>query len=141
MASLILGLKPQNNAIVTDPQTWIGKIKKGVDQRITLPPQRGFRRARILLIELKNWLNAKMTKWRMINKVFKRFRGLLYAKVLDGKLVVKYLIYHAPETQRPALEEALRQNDSGIPAVLDFVVDSWDFPDGFKEFHPEIWKR
>jgi len=45
------------------------------------------------------------------------------------------------EAVRPALEEALRQNDSGIPAVLDFVVDPWDFPDGFKEFHPEIWKR
>ena len=45
------------------------------------------------------------------------------------------------EAVRIALEEALRQNDSGIPAVLDFVVDPWDFPDGFKDFHPEIWKR
>ena len=40
---------------------------------------------------------------------------------------------------RPALESALRQNDAGVPAVLDFIVDPWDFPDGFKEFHPHIW--
>ena len=38
-----------------------------------------------------------------------------------------------------ALEEALKQNEAGIPAVLDFVVDPWDFPEGFKEFHPETW--
>jgi len=29
---------------------------------------------------------------------------------------------------RPALEEALRKNEAGIPAVLDFVVDPWDVP-------------
>jgi len=40
---------------------------------------------------------------------------------------------------RPALENALRQNAAGVPAVLDFIVDPWDFPDGFKEFHPHIW--
>ena len=40
---------------------------------------------------------------------------------------------------RPALERGLKQNLSGVPAVLDFVVDPWDFPDGFKEFHPDIW--
>ena len=42
---------------------------------------------------------------------------------------------------RPALEKALRKNEAGIPAVLDFIIDPWDFPDGFKEFHPDIWKR
>ena len=47
----------------------------------------------------------------------------------------------AADAIRPALEEALRKNEAGIPAVLDFVVDPWDFPDGFKEFHPDIWKR
>jgi len=45
-----------------------------------------------------------------------------------------------PEAIRPALEEAVRQNAAGVPAVLDFVVDPWDFPDGFKEFHPDIWR-
>ncbi len=44
-----------------------------------------------------------------------------------------------PEKVRPALEEALRQNLSGVPAILDFIVDPWDFPDGFKEFHSDIW--
>jgi acetolactate synthase-1/2/3 large subunit len=45
-----------------------------------------------------------------------------------------------PEEVRSALEEALKQNLRGIPAVLDFVVDPWDFPEGFKEFHSEIWR-
>ncbi len=45
-----------------------------------------------------------------------------------------------PEEVRPALEEALDQNLDGIPAVLDFIVDPWDFPEGFKEFHREIWR-
>ncbi len=39
----------------------------------------------------------------------------------------------------PALERGLKQNQSGVPSVLDFVVDPWDFPEGFKEFHPDIW--
>lgn len=46
-----------------------------------------------------------------------------------------------PEAVRPALKKALRKNNSGVPAVLDFVVDPWDFPEGFKKFHPEIWKQ
>lgn len=45
-----------------------------------------------------------------------------------------------PEVIRSAMERALKENSSGIPAVLDFVVDPWDFPDGFREFHPDIWK-
>ncbi|KON30881.1 acetolactate synthase [miscellaneous Crenarchaeota group-15 archaeon DG-45] len=40
---------------------------------------------------------------------------------------------------RPALEDALRQNEAGVPVVLDFIVDPWDFSDGFKEFHTSIW--
>lgn len=45
-----------------------------------------------------------------------------------------------PEEVRPALGEALNQNLKGFPAVLDFIIDPWDFPEGFKEFHREIWK-
>ncbi|MCW3979363.1 MAG: thiamine pyrophosphate-binding protein [Candidatus Bathyarchaeota archaeon] len=44
-----------------------------------------------------------------------------------------------PDDIRPSLETALKQNLDGVPVVLDFVVDPWDFPDGFKEFHPEIF--
>jgi acetolactate synthase-1/2/3 large subunit len=44
-----------------------------------------------------------------------------------------------PNRIRPSLEEALRQNDQGVPAVLDFVVDPWDFPEGFREFQPNIF--
>jgi acetolactate synthase-1/2/3 large subunit len=45
-----------------------------------------------------------------------------------------------PSDVRLALEEVLRQNLGGVPAVLDFVVDPWDFPDGFKEAQPELFK-
>lgn len=44
-----------------------------------------------------------------------------------------------PDDIRPSLETSLKQNLDGVPAVLDFVVDLWDFLDGFKEFHPEIF--
>ena len=44
-----------------------------------------------------------------------------------------------PGEIRPALEEALKENQVGVPAVLDFVVDPWDFPDGFKEFQPDVF--
>lgn len=40
---------------------------------------------------------------------------------------------------RPSLERALRKNLEGVPAVLDYVVEPMDFPEGFKEFHPNIF--
>lgn len=40
---------------------------------------------------------------------------------------------------RGSLERALKKNRDGVPAVLDYVVESMDFPDGFKEFHPAIF--
>ncbi len=42
---------------------------------------------------------------------------------------------------RGSLERALKQNNAGMPAVLDFAVESMDFPDGFKEFHPQIFGK
>ncbi|MBS7620479.1 thiamine pyrophosphate-binding protein [Candidatus Bathyarchaeota archaeon] len=45
-----------------------------------------------------------------------------------------------PESVKDSLIHAMIQNSQGVPAVLDFIVDPWDFPDGFKEFHTEIWK-
>jgi acetolactate synthase-1/2/3 large subunit len=44
-----------------------------------------------------------------------------------------------PEEITPALNRALQRNKENIPAVLDFIVDPMDFPDGFKEFHPHIF--
>ena len=40
---------------------------------------------------------------------------------------------------RGALERGLKRNLEGVPAVLDFVVEPMDFPEGFKEFHPAIF--
>ena len=44
-----------------------------------------------------------------------------------------------PGDIRSALENALKWNLDGVPAVLDFVVDPWDFPEGFKEFQPDVF--
>jgi acetolactate synthase-1/2/3 large subunit len=43
-----------------------------------------------------------------------------------------------PEDIRPALEQALKATRQGIPAVLDFVVDGWDFAPGFKRFYERL---
>lgn len=43
-----------------------------------------------------------------------------------------------PEAIRPALERALKANREGLPAVLDFIVDGWDFAPGFKRFYERL---
>jgi acetolactate synthase-1/2/3 large subunit len=45
-----------------------------------------------------------------------------------------------PEEIAPALTRAKKENERGNPAVLDFLVDPWDFPEGFKEFQPEAFR-
>lgn len=43
-----------------------------------------------------------------------------------------------PDGIRPALERALRANAEGKTAILDFIVDGWDFPPGFKRFYERL---
>jgi acetolactate synthase-1/2/3 large subunit len=43
-----------------------------------------------------------------------------------------------PEDIRPALERALKATREGSPAVLDFLVDGWDFAPGFKRFYQRL---
>jgi acetolactate synthase-1/2/3 large subunit len=43
-----------------------------------------------------------------------------------------------PAEIRPALERALKANREGVPAVLDFIVDGWDFAPGFKRFYERL---
>jgi len=43
-----------------------------------------------------------------------------------------------PAEIEQALRNALKANFEGIPAVLDFIVDPWDFSEGFREFHAQI---
>lgn len=43
-----------------------------------------------------------------------------------------------PEDIRPSLERALKATREGIPAVLDFVVDGWDFAPGFLRFYQRL---
>jgi acetolactate synthase-1/2/3 large subunit len=47
-------------------------------------------------------------------------------------------VEHPSEIQ-PALEAALESNRTGLPAVIDFIVDTWDYPQGFVEFHEKVW--
>jgi acetolactate synthase-1/2/3 large subunit len=39
---------------------------------------------------------------------------------------------------RPALQKALEATRAGVPAVLDFVVDGWDFASGFERFYRRL---
>jgi len=43
-----------------------------------------------------------------------------------------------PGEIRPMLEKALQANKEGKPAVLEFIVDGWDFPPGFKSFYERL---
>ena len=44
-----------------------------------------------------------------------------------------------PEDVKKTLRRAKRENERGIPAMVEFVVDPWDFPEGFKEFQPDLF--
>jgi acetolactate synthase-1/2/3 large subunit len=44
-----------------------------------------------------------------------------------------------PSEIRPAIEDALKMTNEGKPAVLDFIVDPWDFSEGFQDFHKTVW--
>ena len=44
-----------------------------------------------------------------------------------------------PSEIRPALEAGLKSTRKGTPAILDFVIDTWDQPEGFVKFHEKIW--
>jgi thiamine pyrophosphate-dependent acetolactate synthase large subunit-like protein len=43
-----------------------------------------------------------------------------------------------PEEIRPALKRALEATRKGVPAVLDFIVDGWDFAPGFRRFYERL---
>jgi acetolactate synthase-1/2/3 large subunit len=38
-----------------------------------------------------------------------------------------------------ALERAKQALENGLPAVLACVIDTWDYPPGFVDFHREVW--
>ncbi len=44
-----------------------------------------------------------------------------------------------PEDVKKALRRAKKENEQGVPVMVEFVVDPWDFPEGFKEFQPELF--
>jgi len=57
-----------------------------------------------------------------------------YAKIAEANKCMGRRI-ERPSEIRAALKDALKANKEDVPAVLDFIVDPWDFPDGFKDFH------
>jgi hypothetical protein len=44
------------------------------------------------------------------------------------------------EDVKKVLSKAKKENESGVPAMVEFIIDPWDFPDGFKEFQPKPFK-
>ncbi len=45
----------------------------------------------------------------------------------------------APDEIAPALERARASLAEGLPCVLDCVIDTWDYPRGFVDFHRDVW--
>ena len=45
-----------------------------------------------------------------------------------------------PKDVRPALERALERNADGLPAVLDFVVEAFDYYPGFVSYPAATWQ-
>jgi acetolactate synthase-1/2/3 large subunit len=43
-----------------------------------------------------------------------------------------------PGDIKPALKRALKANQEGVPAVMEFIVDAWDFAPGFKNFYERL---
>ena len=43
-----------------------------------------------------------------------------------------------PEDIRPALERALKANQDGKPAVVEFITDTWDLSPGFTSFYKRL---
>ena len=43
-----------------------------------------------------------------------------------------------PQDIRPALQRALKATRGGVPAVLEFVVNGWDFAPGFERFYQRL---
>ncbi len=46
-----------------------------------------------------------------------------------------------PAGIRAALQNALKANKEGVPAIVEFVVGTYDFPEGFHEFHKISWGK
>lgn len=44
----------------------------------------------------------------------------------------------APSNIKPALERSLKANEDGKPAVIEFIVDGWDFAPGFESFYRRL---
>jgi acetolactate synthase-1/2/3 large subunit len=53
---------------------------------------------------------------------------------------------HGERVERPAeirgsLKRALKANREGVPAIVEFIVGTFDFPEGFHEFHQIAWGK
>jgi len=46
-----------------------------------------------------------------------------------------------PSEIRHALQNALKANQDGVPAIVECVVGTFDFPEGFHEFHRIAWGK
>jgi acetolactate synthase-1/2/3 large subunit len=91
-------------------------------------------------------LNNFSLGWIKLHEKVKRRRFLAvdfdpqpdFAKVAEasgcyGERVIK------PDDVTTALLRAVKENKRGVPAVLDFIIDPWDFPEGFKEMQPQLF--
>jgi thiamine pyrophosphate-dependent acetolactate synthase large subunit-like protein len=45
----------------------------------------------------------------------------------------------SPDALGDALGRAKRALADGVPAMLDCLIDTWDYPKGFVDYHREVW--
>ena len=61
------------------------------------------------------------------------FAKFAQANKIHGERVEK------PSDIKGGLRRALKANQEGLPAIVEFVVGTLDFPEGFHEFHRAVW--
>jgi len=82
----------------------------------------------------KYWLKSrKLTATKF--KAQPDFVKFAEANKIHGERVEK------PGDIKGALKRALRANDHGVPALVEFIVGSYDLPEGFHEFHRIAWGK
>src|SRR5262249_47418276 len=99
-------------------------------------------RAPVLWVVLDNsslhWVKwiAKATGERYLAVDFEAQPDLAAAAEASGAQAQRV---ESPGNLLEALAGARASLEEGRPAVLVCAIDTWDYPDGFVEFHREVW--
>jgi acetolactate synthase-1/2/3 large subunit len=99
-------------------------------------------RAPVLWVVLDN-SSLHWVKW-IAKATGERYLAVDFEAQPDLAVLAEASGAHAERIDEPgalldALGRARRALDEGRPAVLVCAIDTWDYPEGFVEFHREVW--